>query len=188
MYTSGCALRHRRRRAIQHAALRRVQCVGARRAGDRGTRAAWTVRHGQAIARHRSAAQAAVLDLRNPARRQRPPDWHLDPQQAHRRRHASRLRRGTGLARHVSRASRPSLRAGRSAGAGLDGRGRRRAGAVPDARRSPRRPRDTDDALLWRAPGARPLLHGRLRTISASRSCHRPKMAASAPRDSSPDR
>ena len=67
----GCALRHRRRGHLEHAAVRRLQRACARRAGDRGTRAARAVRDGQALARQRSAAAAAVLDLRNSARRQR---------------------------------------------------------------------------------------------------------------------
>ena len=51
----------------------------------------------------------------------------------------------------VPRPARPAVRAGRSAGGGLDGGRRRRTRAVRDAGRSARRARHVDDALLRRA-------------------------------------
>ena len=108
-------------------------------------------------------------------------DRHLDPQQARRRRHASALRRGAGRARRVPRPARPSVRAGRSAGA--------RRGWSPAASASRRSSTlaealagrgDADDALLRRAPRARPATTSTSSNGSASTSCSRPRTAAAA--------
>ena len=129
------AVRHRRRGHLEHAAVRRLQRRLARSAGDRGARAAGSVRDGQAVARastrccggrSRSSRSFAIGDgapigisLLN-----------------------KRIGVGTALLYELepgarialSRTARPAVRARRSAGAGVDGRRRRRARAVPDAR------------------------------------------------------
>ena len=72
---------------------------------------------------------------------------------------------------------------------GLDGRGRRRARAVRHARRSARCARGTPTTLFYGARRARELYYvGVCSSDSASASCSRPKTAAAARRDSSPDR
>ena len=84
----------------------------------------------------RSAAAAAVLDLRNPARRRRHADGHLAAQQAHRRRHALLYDARAGRRLRLPRAARPAVRAG--------GIRQRKPGWSPAAsasRRSPRSPK-----------------------------------------------
>ena len=160
-----CALRHRRGRPVQHAAVGRLQRAGTRRAGDRRPRAAGPVRDGQAFAQHRSAAQAPVLDLRDPARRRAVTPGHLDTQQAHRRRHAAALRRRAR--RPASRASdRSAGRSNRSNRRCRPGWSRAVSGLAPfltlaEALVS----RGTATTLFYGArTGARPLLRGCLRS------------------------
>ncbi len=119
-------------------------------------------------------------DLRNPARRRRRADRHLDSQQAHRRRHEPPLRRGAGRAHRLPRSARPAVRAGRTAAAGVDGRRRRRPGAVRHARGSAARARNTPATLFYGARrGARSVLR---RPVRAARRAHRRRDRRRQPR------
>ena len=72
-----------------------------------------TVRHGQAAAGPRSAAAAAVLDLRDPARRDGRAARPQPAQQARRRRHVAALRREAGRS-HRRASARSASRSCRS--------------------------------------------------------------------------
>ena len=81
-------------------------------------------------------------------------------EQAHRAVDRTRVRSGAGTARRLPRAARPAVFAGRCTGRGVDGRRRRRAGAVRHARRVASRARRPLNALLRRAAGRGTVLSG----------------------------
>ena len=118
----------------------------------------------------RSAVAASVLDFRGPARRVRRAHRHLDPQQANRRRHRAAVRSRTGGTRRCARPARASLRTGRAAGGSVDGRRRRRPGAVPHAGGGATRGGHAVDAVLRRAPCGRSCIAWRHSSGSASAS------------------
>ena len=98
--------------------------------------AARPVRDGEAGGRDRPAAAAAVLGVRSAARRRRRGHRRQHPQQARRAQHQQALRARSRRRGVVPRSARRALHAGDGADRSLDGRRRRRPGAVCHARRS----------------------------------------------------
>ena len=158
---------------------------------DRGTR---TVRDGEGGARARPAAAAAIFRVRDPPRPGRRACRLLAAEQAHRSVNGSRLQRRTGTARRLPGTARPSVFARRGTDRGVDGGGRRRAGAVRHARRVASRARRALHSLLRGTAGRGVVLSesvsgSRRRSRSSPRRmAARASTAASPPRSSSVSR
>ena len=178
LFAMAAAGRHRRRGAAQHPAVApTTTCSRSRGPGRRRRGAARAVRDGPDSGGHRPAAAAAVLGLRDPARRRRRAVRHLAADQARRPRHARLYDAAAG--RPVSRASARSASRSRWSRRrrGVDGGRRRRPRAVRHAGRG-RCGGGAHGALFY---GGRTAGSSSTSTGSSARgvdSCWRPRTAA----------